>query len=416
MKVNKKKVMGISIALGVMMFTTTAFAEITSSNGYEQLKDALKQSAENCSSKFDSFTFTTSLAIKDGGELLSEENGNSKYDNKEDSFESNGTQTYGNKKYEYYSYRDNKGLISYNSTEGVYYQTKYTDEMKDNILFVNPFKESKSSDIEKIVDALVGNLKDYAVVNQKSDGSKEISGSISEAQIPAFVNAVVSYAVKNEFSNQYQNEQYRFPKVDDDIYVKKIDVNVTVGKDGVIQSVIGTGTISGKDEKGKVHELTIELLGKLTDINSTSVKKPDLTGKNVETSTEDNSNQERLRNPEMYLGTYKSDIVIEKDNKFQKIGERIVDITQIDKKWITGRYHEEFNTGYEEYSKSGIDLNFHTCFSDKNFNTAEFQSTDTKGKIKSGSIIINRGMSNIYFSIDDSNIKYNNNDFNRVFN
>ena len=61
--------------------------------------------------------------------------------------------------------------------------------------------------MEKIADALVGNLKDAVVVTENSDGSKTLSGSLSESQIPALINAVVSLQSKSEFGNGYNNDE-----------------------------------------------------------------------------------------------------------------------------------------------------------------------------------------------------------------
>ena len=400
MKISKKAIMGICLALGTMLFTTTAFAEITTSNGYEQVKDALKTSAENCSSKFDNYTISTSLAIKDGGDLVSQNDSTIKYDNINYQQETIGSNISGNQKNESYFFRDKNGYINYDSNQGTYYHTNFASEQKNDFLFENPFKQSGVSDIEKIIDALVGNLKDYAIVNQNPDGSKEISGSISEAQIPAIVNAVVSYKVKNQFANQYSDKSSEVPRITDDIYVKEIKANAIVDKDGIIQNAMGVGIISGKDEQGNLHELNFEILGKLTDVNSTSVNKPDLAGKKVETYTEEEQSTNELTNTEMYLGTYKNNIVIKKDNKFQKIGERIIDITQIDNETITGRYHEEYITGYDENSKEAVDFNFSAKFEDEHKYSAKFESQDTKGNIKSGTIFTNSKFPSVGFCID----------------
>ena len=58
------------------------------------------------------------------------------------------------------------------------------------------------------------------------------------------------------------NENH-LPKITKDIFVKEVKGNMVTSKDGLIQSVLGTGVISGKDENGKEHNLTFELLGKI---------------------------------------------------------------------------------------------------------------------------------------------------------
>ena len=54
MKVNKKTVMVLSFCLGLALFVTTAFADIVSKTGYEQMKDSIKFTAESFSEKLDS--------------------------------------------------------------------------------------------------------------------------------------------------------------------------------------------------------------------------------------------------------------------------------------------------------------------------------------------------------------------------
>ena len=50
---------------------------------------------------------------------------------------------------------------------------------------------------------------------------------------------------------------------------------MVVDKDGLIQNLMGTATIYGKDEQGKEHTLTVELLVvQVSNINSTVVSKP----------------------------------------------------------------------------------------------------------------------------------------------
>lgn len=414
MKLRKKTIMGVSLVLGMMLFTTTTFAEITSSNGYQQIKDALKLSAENCTSKFNNYTISTSFAIKDGETLVFQDDQNNKYDNINCKQELAESISDGNQKIENYNYSDKNGTVNYDSTQGVYHQIKYQSENIDQTKMNNQFKESGESDIEKIIDALVGNLKDYAVVEQKSDGSKEISGSISESQIPAIVNAVVSYGVKYKVYDRYPNQLKKLPDITNDVYVKEIKVSVIVDKDGIIQNMVGTGIIEGKDEQSNVHEMTFDVFGKLSDINSTSINQIDLTGKKVVSKTQQSDTQE-LEKPEMYLGTYKNDIVIEEDNEFKKIGEKSIVITQIDNKTISGRYHEEYIKGYEQYSKDAEDYNFNASFMQNSNTYAEFENKDIKGNSISGYISINPGMADIYFGIKNTTAN-DSSQFNRVYN
>jgi hypothetical protein len=88
MKLKKKTAMAISFALGVFMFSATAMAEVTSKNGYTQLKDAIKYTAKSCTETLPNYTLSISSVIKDGGKVLSSDDSLNKYDLKNQAKES----------------------------------------------------------------------------------------------------------------------------------------------------------------------------------------------------------------------------------------------------------------------------------------------------------------------------------------
>lgn len=80
MKIKKKTAMLVSFALGTLLLATTAVADIATKSGYDQLKDALKLTAGNCSDKFNNFTMDISIVAKDNGNILSSQNEVTKFD------------------------------------------------------------------------------------------------------------------------------------------------------------------------------------------------------------------------------------------------------------------------------------------------------------------------------------------------
>jgi hypothetical protein len=419
LKLKKKTAMIVSLAVGTLMFATTALAEVAAKSGYDQAKDAMKYTADSLTSKLSNYTLDISMVLKDNGTVINSEDSVNKYDLNKNSCLNITTRVNGSERVESLYYRDNEGLIDYNSIDGVYNVIAQNNK-EEWISKKNPFKEKQSGDLEKIADALIGNLKDAVVVSQNADGGKELSGTLSEAQIPSLVNAVVSFQFKNRFGSYVNtpnnpNDKSKIPKITQDIFVKDVKGKMVVDKNGLIQSVLGTGVLYGKDEQGKEHNLTFELLGKISKVNSTVVSKPDLTGKKVEKSTVQGS-KGNLSNPEMYLGTYKSNIVIVKDNKFQKIGERFVVIEQINDKTVSGRYYEQFAKGFEEYDGIAKDFNFNAQFVQYPYD-ARFECLNESGKTVSGSININPMMAGLYFNISTSqheSLIYNS-EFQRVF-
>ncbi|MBK5215924.1 MAG: hypothetical protein JJE53_03940, partial [Candidatus Pacebacteria bacterium] len=396
MKLNKKTATIISFAIGTIMFTTTAMAQVLTKSGYDQLKDSVKYTAENCATKLSSFTLDTAVVLKDNGTVIYSDNSLNKVDVSNRAEETVSARLRGLVKTDSYYYSDKKGSITKNSKQNVYYETKFTSPHENNA-FSNPFKEEGASDVEKIADALVGNLKDAVVVTENTNGTKTLSGSLSESQIPAVVDAVVSYYAKSRFGNNYNNpnNDSTIPKITKDVFVSEIKGNMTTNKDGFIQSVLGSGVISGKDESGTAHKLTFEMLVKINNVNSTKVSRPDLTGKKVEKSVE--QDYSKLSNPEKYIGKYKTDILIEKEGKFVKIGEKFVDVTAIDDKGISGRHYEEYAKGYEEYATNKKDFKFDGKFENDQFN-ANFKVEGSSKNSVQGNISINMRTANIYFS------------------
>jgi hypothetical protein len=407
----------ISLTVGTLMFATTALAEVAAKSGYEQTKDAMKYTADSLTTKLSSYTMDMSLVLKDNGTVINSEESVNKYDVKKNSCFNLTTRVNGSEKTESVYYRDNEGYISYNDNDGIYRVIEQSNN-EQWLTQKNPFKEKEAGDLEKIADALVGNLKDAVVVSQNPDGSKELSGTLSEAQIPSLVNAVVSFQFKRQFGSYANNpnDSSKMPKITQDIFVKEVKGKMVVDKNGLIQSVLGTGVLLGKDEQGKEHSLTFELLGKLSNVNSTAVNKPDLTGKKVEKSTVQNY-KENLSNPEMYLGTYKSNIIIVKDNKFQKIGERFVEIQKIDNKIISGRYYEQFAKGFEDYAASAKEFKFNAQSTNYPYDAA-FEYSNESGKKVRGNININPMMAKVYLNFDNNqsgSLIYDG-EFERVFN
>ena len=413
MKFNKKSKIIISLALGSIMFTTTAIAQVISKSGYDQLKDSIKYTAESCTTNLSSYTADMSFVVKDNGKVISSDNSINKVDVANLVKETVTTRVEGSTKSESYFYSDKSGYITKSSNDDVYYKNEYetpmvTDPQK------NPFKEKGADDMEKIADAIVGSLKDAVVVTENKDGSKTLSGKLSEFQIPALINAVVSFQSKREFGVEYNNQR-GMPKITKDVFVKEITGNMVTTKEGLIQSVFGSGVLVGTEENGKEHNLSFEVLAKITNVNLTKVTKPDLTGKKVEKNIE--KNHSTISNPEKFIGKYKSDMIIEKNGKFEKIGESIVDITAMDSKSVSGRLYEEYAKGYEEYATNKKDFKFTAKFEKDQFN-GQFTSDSASKETIRGNISIDQYSAKVYFNVDrtrSSNVIFDG-QYSKVFN
>jgi len=60
----KNLTMLISFCIGAVLFVSTAFADVVSKTGYEQFKDAIKNTVGSLAEEYDSFTTETGLSVK----------------------------------------------------------------------------------------------------------------------------------------------------------------------------------------------------------------------------------------------------------------------------------------------------------------------------------------------------------------
>ncbi|WP_010240761.1 hypothetical protein [Clostridium arbusti] len=417
MKFKKKTAMALSFTLGILMFATTAMAEVTTKSGYDQLKDSLKYTGKATTTGLSSDTLNMSFIIKDGNTTVYSRNSTNKYDITNKAME-NVSETYnGSDKTDSYYYTDKNTLITKDTGNGIsdqYAVTNFKDGKNDNKWLTNPFDEDRTTDIEKIADAIVGNLKDSVVVNEKSDGSKELSSSLNNTQIPSIANALVSFQFKNLYANP-NDTRSKMPKLTKDIFVKSVRGNMTTNKNGLIKTALASGVLSGKDKNGQSHDLTFELLFKISDINSTKVNKPDLTGKKT-TVTNASSNPDKITNPEKYIGKYTNDLTEEKDGKFIKIGEATVNIEKMNSKTVSGTYEVKYINGYENRNENYIFTGSFSNGKDAPTSSAKLTLTNKDKNTTTGDIYINPYQSGINFYLEKNDPRFFNSSFNRFFN
>ncbi len=382
MKLKKKTALIASFTIGTLLFATTAMADIASKSGYEQLKDGVKISAEKMTNEYDSYTLEMTAVMKDNGRILVSENTLEKVDLLQNAQISvNSNQRPDGRTFDSTVYQDSKVTIRNSYDDNKIYVMEYQEE-RDLSFKQNPFAEDEASDLERIVDALVGGLQDHVIAKENPDGTKELSGSLSEIQIPTLINAVSSFMIKQTFDHNDPN----YPRLSKDIAITSVSGSALINNEGALESILGTVVITGKTSQGEVHELTLELLGELTDINATVVEKPDLSGKEV--ITEQIKGNGGIQNPQKFVGMYKTDIIIEENGEFVKIGERIVEVTSISGQEIRGTYKEEIREGFEKYASNPSEFTFTGTFSGKDHRDANFTMSAGDGKTYEGHLYL----------------------------
>jgi hypothetical protein len=382
MKPNKTALTALSFATGALLFVATALADMAIGSGYDRLKNAIKHTAAQMEQGLDNFTLESMLTLRDNGQTLMQSSTVEKIDNgKRASERSHMTQVAGNTVSSSYSYDDPEVSVWKNVLrDDKYYYMEYGDDQgrKNWKTYENPFSEKGAPEVEKIIDALVGNLKDYVQVEERPEGGRMYSGSLSEAQVPALLNAVSSFAMK-QFLDSYRTGEVRMPELESDVYIVKIAGKAMENKAGILEYLSGDIAVSGKDKSGVQHELSLNVVFKLSDIGSTKVAKPALTGENVEKVSFFGGFSSK------YVGKYKNDIVIEKDGQFVKIGERILEITSVENDRLTGKFYEIVKPGFEAEYPDKYDFTFEYVqnpYQPMSF----FTYTNAKGEKENGQI------------------------------
>ncbi|TWH56233.1 hypothetical protein DesLBE_0427 [Desulfitobacterium sp. LBE] len=397
MKLKKKTAIIAGFTIGALLFATTAFADIVSKSGYDQLKDGIKMTAEKAGSEYSNYTIEMTAVLKADGKVLQSESSVEKTDRIKNATESTNTsEDFQGQVFNHYYYNDNNTTIRKSKGDNKIYVGEYP-EGRNFQAFDNPFAEDEFEDVERIIDAVVGSLKDHVIVKENPDGSKELSGSLSEMQIPTLINAVSSFAIKQEFHDSRMENGW--PRMTKDIAVKEVTGSANIDEAGALQNLLAQATITGKDADGQVHELTVEVLGTIKDINTTVVTKPDLTGQEVVKDIIKDRNV--MSNPQKFVGTFKNDIITEKDGRLVKAGERILEITNIDQNGITGRYQEVYKADYVSSVNKSEDFTFNAKFLSEDMRDASFEGSAGEGSNREGHIYLDNYMGKINFYINN---------------
>lgn len=391
MKLNKKTVTALSFTLGATLFISTAFADALIGSGYDQLKSSIKTTSSQMESGLKNYTMEAMYTMKNNGETFMEVSNRTKYDSATNATESISVTQYGKEEpTQNYSYQDPNRSIWKNGFDDTYFVTEYSAPLPSrDRAFRDPFKEQGAAELEKVFDAIVGNLKDYVQAENGSDGGKTYSASLSEAQVPALVNAIASFGFKKILVDEGRsNRDLNIPQIESDIFVKKITGLASQQKSGTLENITGEIVLSGKDKNGSVHDLSVGVTVRMTAVGDTKIVLPDLTNANV-TKAEQGDNGLSSR----YVGKYKSNIVIERNGQFVKAGERVLEITGVEQGRVIGTFTETIKPEFEK--EMGEPLVFTFNEKSESGNGPSYIFTTPAGEKGSFQLFPN-GMGNVY--------------------
>ncbi|WP_433942993.1 hypothetical protein [Paenibacillus sp. SN-8-1] len=293
----KKKwlVLGSTVGLSAALMVTTGLSAMASTSGYEAYKSALKNTKT-----VQSVTLQAAANIQDNGKVLGTANAQFKLNVKSGKASGNTDVTAGGEHQKLSIYNQDDQIILKPDSSDTYYVKQEKDEARFHKMDHSKAMDPETSrQVETVIDALVGNLKDYVNMDSAADGSKQISLQLDNAQLPAVVNAIAPLAIKEATKHRdelqskdskpqaipFHNDVLKneVPQLTQDIKIDHISVKATVNASNYIQHQEADLTVSGKDSSGAAHQLIIHLQADFSGIDSTTPDTLDLKGKKVET-------------------------------------------------------------------------------------------------------------------------------------
>lgn len=290
----KKKTLavGISMAVGVSLLLSTAFASAMSISPYEAYKEAAKNTI-----KHQSMTAVVEGKVTDNGKELVTVSSTAKADRTGNGSFSSVTTVKGNgTQVSMQNYGADGQLVMKVDGSDTYFVSK--ERMNDRRCGSERMMDPEEERVGNLfIDSVVGSLKDQFTSKDNGDGTSTISIQLENGQIPALANGLMSLAVrdasvhhnemskeKSEFMNMVpgaKNLEPEMPKLVQDVQIQKGTMTAIVSQDKTIQSQTANLTVTGKDANGVLHELNFQLQFSISDVNKTTPDKIDLTGKTV---------------------------------------------------------------------------------------------------------------------------------------
>ncbi|UKS25140.1 hypothetical protein LOZ80_26570 [Paenibacillus sp. HWE-109] len=294
---NKKlAMMGLGVAVGSMMLVTSVYAGVGDAPGYEAFKSAFKETAT-----VDNVTRQVNVSLKDNGAPLLNVTSTIKSSGKNQAGSAEVTVKSGAEQQTIHFYnQDGKQIVKtddsdvYKLLEGDGMQGKFKEHERAN----HTPDPQVISEVENVVDALVGNLKNYVTMDQASGNVKNIHFKLSGSQISPVVNTIGSLVIKHGTAENNDRPlpakadtlgvdvttlKNSLPQLTSDIKMDEVEMNASVDADNHITNQTAQIHISGKDAGGKAHDVVLSVDMTLSSLNSTTPDTVDLNGKKLET-------------------------------------------------------------------------------------------------------------------------------------
>jgi hypothetical protein len=304
----KKKWLMAGGAIGISgaVMLTTGFTALAGTSGYEDYKAALK-----ATQALKSVSVQADAVLQDNGTVLNKTHGDFKI-SLPDELSSGSVNVSGPDGQQTVAlYSGPTGEVWKSNVSDTYYVKTDKQDEKDG-----QDKEEQdgggnsdwmNNQAETVIDALVGHLKNEVQVSSQSDGSKQISLQLDNAQIPAIVQALAPLAFK-QLSEEHQRPDtqdngtagqdpehllgsslagLKNLSLTQNIQIQNVSLIANVSAGGNIDHQQAGITFTGKDASGVSHTLTLNVDIHLSGFDSTTPDTIDLTGKQVQQVKDD---------------------------------------------------------------------------------------------------------------------------------
>jgi hypothetical protein len=292
---NKKLAMiGVGVAVGSIMLISSVYAGIGDAPGYQAYKSAIKETAT-----VDNVTHKVNVSVTDNGKSMLQVDSTLKADMDDQAGSAEVTLKSGGveQSIQFYSQDDQQIMKTGDSDIYRIFETDndHADFKKHGFDGGEP-DEAFKQEVENVIDALVGNLKNYVTL-EEAGTDKDISLHLSGSQISPVVNTIGSLLIRE--GGRHHEEQVKLdpsdtfgvnvssikdsmPKLTNDIKIESVQLDAKVNADNRITHQAAAIEITGKDSQGIDHEVIVKLSMGLSDFDSTVPDTVDLTGKQVE--------------------------------------------------------------------------------------------------------------------------------------
>jgi hypothetical protein len=286
---NKKWLtMSGALGLGVVMLLAGGFSAMAGTSGYDAYKTALKNNKS-----ISSLANTGSIIVTDNGTEVLKGDFTAKIDREQNTMSAAVKLSSGSEEH---------AMLVYKQADRVVLKSDESDVYRQIAIGESKWKQHDEAQsgpprhMEPVIDALMGNMKELATVQDAPGGGQNASLNLSGSQIPAVVTVLGSLAVtklangeRGEHWSHSKADSHPFaglakglPKLTGNVQLQQIQLDAGINADRYLEQQTGKMVIAGTDDSGIAHQLVIAIKFNLSGFNQTVPDTIDLTGKQVE--------------------------------------------------------------------------------------------------------------------------------------